>query len=154
VNRRQIVAVVVGVAAMLLALGPPLWVRATGSEHTLAIRPVDPLSLFRGNYMDVRYDVDVPAGTPQQDDGALVYAVFADERPGRLVRITPDKPDLADAEFCLRARRRGSTLEFPNLEQFYVSAARAREFGNLRNFLAVVDVTASCRAVLVDLEPR
>jgi uncharacterized membrane-anchored protein len=146
--------VIVGLIAMILALGPPLWVRATGSEVTLPIRPVDPFSIFRGNYLDLRYDVTVPGGTAEFE-GEAVYAVFADERPGRLLRITDRRPDVGDDEFCIRARARYGELEFPNLEQFYVSSERAAEIEqNIRDYLAVLDVTTSCRAILVDLEPR
>ena len=48
-TRRHVIAVGVALLSMLVVLVPPLWVRATGDEVTLEIRPVDPLSLFRGN---------------------------------------------------------------------------------------------------------
>ncbi len=153
-NRRQLAAVVVGLLAMVAAAGPPLWVRATGSEHTLAVLPVDPLSLFRGNYVDLRYDVSLPADVPYRNDPTLVYVVFADERPGRLLRVSTDRPHLADDEFCIRGRQWGSTLDFPDLEQIFLSEERAQTLGNLAEHLAVLDVTGSCRAVLVDLERR
>jgi hypothetical protein len=153
-NRRQITAVVVGLIAMLLALGPPLWVRATGSEVTLPIRPVDPLALLRGNYLDLAYDVSLPPGSGDLEDQA-VYAVFADERPGRLLRVEADRPDLDDDEFCVRGRVEfRDVIEFPHLDQFYVSSERARELENLGNYLAVLKVTSSCRAILLALEPR
>jgi hypothetical protein len=154
VNRRQLAAVVVGLLAMAAAAGPPVWVRATGSEHTLAVLPVDPLSFFRGNYVDLRYDISLPSGVPIRDDPTLVYLVFADERPGRLLRVSTDKPELADGEFCVRGRQWGSTLDLPNLEQIFLGEERARTLGNLADYLAVLDVNGSCRAVLVDLERR
>ena len=88
-TRRHVIAVGVALLSMLVVLVPPLWVRATGDEVTLEIRPVDPLSLFRGNYVDLRYDIGLPRDAPD-DDGA-VYAVFADERPGRLLRVVEDR---------------------------------------------------------------
>lgn len=150
-TRRHAIAVLVAVAAMLAVLGPPLWVRVTGDEVTLEIRPVDPLSLFRGNYVDLRYDVDLP---PQyRGEDSSVYAVFADERPGRLLRITTERPDVGDDEFCLRGEARYGELSFPQLEQFFVTPELGRELERqLSDMVAVIKVTSGCRAVLTDLE--
>jgi uncharacterized membrane-anchored protein len=154
VTRRHAIAVAVALAAMLIALVPPLWVRATGDEVTLGIRPVDPLSLFRGNYVDLRYDAVLPGGLVRNEDDA-VYAVFADTRPGRLLRVSDSRPDLAADEFCVRGRLAGDRVEFPHLEQFFVTAERGQDLErNLDDMVAVLRVTGGCRAVLVDLEPR
>jgi uncharacterized membrane-anchored protein len=153
VTRRYVIAVVVALLAMLTVLLPPLWVRTTGAEVTLEIRPVDPLSLFRGNYVDLRYDVEAPSGI--YDIDRAVYAVFADERPGRLLRVVEDRPDLDDGEFCLRGRAEYGSLSFPQLEQFFVTPELGRELENrLNEMVAVIKVTGRCRAVLVDIELR
>lgn len=152
-TRRHWFAVGVALLAMLLALAPPLWVRSTGHEVTLPIRPVDPLAIFRGNYVDLVYDISLPIGPDERDRS--VYAVFADGRPGRLVRISDDRPELADGEFCIRARTGYDTVALPHLEQFFVTPERGRELEmHLTELLAVIKVTDGCRAVLVDLEPR
>ena len=152
-TRRYVIAVVVALLAMLTVLLPPLWVRTTGDEVTLEIRPVDPLSLFRGNYVDLRYDVEAPSGI--YDIDRAVYAVFADERPGRLLRVVEDRPDLDDGEFCLRGRAEYGSLSFPQLEQFFVTPELGRELENrLNEMVAVIKVTGRCRAVLVDIELR
>jgi len=153
VTRRHVIAVVVAVLAMLAVLLPPLWIRMTGDEVTLAIRPVDPLSLFRGNYVDLRYDVDMPRDAPNVEGS--VYAVFADERPGRLLRVTADRPDLDDGEFCVRGESMNGSLSFPHLEQFFVTPERGQELEQrLSRMVAVLNVTGGCRAVLVDIELR
>lgn len=152
-TRRHLIAVVVALAVMLVALLPPLWVRTTGSEVTLAVRPVDPLSLFRGNYVDLAYDYDPLDGTAGLD--GAVYAVFADERPGRLLRVSENRPKLGDREFCVRGEISGGSVSFPHLEQLFVTAERGRDLEQrLRSLVAVLKVTDGCRAVLVDLEPR
>lgn len=152
-TRRHVIAVVVALLAMSAVLLPPLWVRATGDEVTLAIRPVDPLSLFRGNYVDLRYDVELPREMPNLD--RAVYAVFADERPGRLLRVVEDRPDLDDGEFCIRGRAEYGSMSFPQLEQFFVTPERGRELeSRLNEMVAVLKVTSRCRAVLVDIELR
>ena len=153
-TRRHVIAVVVAVAAMSAALLPPLWVSATGDEVYLEIEPVDPLSLVRGNYVDLRYDVDVdiPDGSDWDD---AVYVVLTDDRPAVILRATVDRPDLAPGEFCLRGRARSDSVDFPQLEQFFVTPERGREIEtNLRQYIAVVKVTGGSRAILVDLEPE
>jgi hypothetical protein len=152
VSRRHVIAVGISLLAMLAVLVPPLWVRATGDEATLAIRPVDPLSLFRGNYVDLRYDIDLPSD--MRDLDRAMYAVFADERPGRLLRVERGRPNLNDGEFCVRGEAEYGTLSFPQLEQFFVTPERGRELEErLNEMVAVIKVTGRCRAVLVDIEP-
>ena len=149
-TRRHVVAVLVAVAAMMAVLGPPLW-RLTGDEVTLAIQPVDPLSLFRGNYVDLRYDVELPQ--EYWNDNGVIYAVFADERPGRLLRVTTGRPSLESGEFCLRGRADYRTLSFPQLEQFFVTPELGKEMERqLSEMVAVLKVTGRCSAVLTDLE--
>ncbi len=151
-TRRHLVAVGVAIAAMLAALVPPLWVRATGDEVYLEIEPVDPLSLFRGNYVDLRYDsdVDVPDDV---DWGDAVYVVVTDDRPARLLRATTDRPDLGPGEHCLRGKAEFDRVQFPHLEQFFVTSEKGREIEtDLGSYLAVVKVTGRCSSVLVDLE--
>ena len=57
-SRRHAIAVAVAIAAMVAALLPPLWIQTTGDDVVLEVAPVDPLSLFRGNYVDLTYDLD------------------------------------------------------------------------------------------------
>ena len=118
-TRRHVIAVLVACAAMLAVLGPPLWVRVTGEEVTLAIRPVDPLSLFRGNYVDLMYsaptdaDPDLIAEAVSED--RAVYVVFENRRPGVLRRIELGPPKLADDEFCVKTWRENEVLVAPML---------------------------------------
>lgn len=150
--RRHVIAVAVAMATMLVALVPPLWVSATGDEVYLQIEPVDPLSLFRGNYVDLRYDVDVDIPSEIDWDDA-VYVVLTGDRPAVALRATADRPDLAPGEFCMRGRARSDSVDFPQLEQFFVTPEKGREIEtNLRRHLAVIKVTGGCRAILVDLE--
>lgn len=159
-TRRHWIAVAVGVLAMLVALAPPLWIRATGDEVALALEPVDPLSLFRGNYVDLEYDVDLDAEAAalvgRLEWGAPVYVVFDDARPARILRVTPDRPELAEGQTCVRGRAQGRTgVEFPELEQFFVTPDEGRELErDLGNMVGIVKTTGSCRAVLMALEPR
>lgn len=154
-TRRHLIAVAIGLTTIVASLAQPLWIRATGDEVALAIRPVDPLSLFRGNYVDLTYDV---AATAPRDlsSGDAAFVVFDDARPASAVRVEASRPDLAAGETCIRGRVRfGGNVGFPELEQFFVTAEQGRELEqNLSNLVAVIRTTSSCRAILVDLEPR
>lgn len=151
-------AVGVAVAAMLLALLPPLWIRTTGDEVALEILPVDPLSLFRGNYVDLRYDLDLgdAADNLPVAWNAPVYMVFDDARPANVVRFTEAKPTLESGETCIRGRVDGSSrVEFPALEQFFVTPEQGKVLEQqLSSLVAIVKTTGSCRAILLDLEPE
>ncbi len=150
---RQVVAVLIGLLAMAAALAQPMWIRSTGDEVTLDIAPVDPLSLFRGNYVDLRYDI--PLDTFITKENETVYVVVDDSRPAEILRIVEDKPDLADGEFCIRGRADFDSVSFPNLEQFFVTEELGRELEtSLDSMVAVVKVTGGCRAVLVDIQPQ
>ncbi len=148
------IAVAVAVGAMLLALAPPLWTRTTGDEVFLEVAPVDPRSLFRGNYVDLRYEVDVGPGV--SDTYGTVYVVFDDARPANVVRATASRPDLAPGERCVEGLGWGSgSVDFPSLQQFFVTPEQGAELETrLDRMLAVVRSTGSCRAVLVDLVPE
>ena len=157
-SRGHLVAVGVAIGAMLIALLPPLWIRITGDEVALEIAPVDPLSLFRGNYVDLQYDLDfgdVP-GTGDVEWGDSVYVVFDDARPANVVRLSESRPGLGPGETCIRGRSRGSGgADFPSLEQFFVTPDEGRRLEReLSSLVAIIKTTGSCRAILLDLEPE
>ncbi len=151
---RHFIAVGVALGAMLIAIAQPLWIRATGDEVTLEIRPVDPQSLFRGNYVALGYEIgldpprDLSSATP-------VYVVFDRSRPARAIRVTTDRPSLSAGEVCIKGfpGRRG--ISFPSLEQFFVTPEQGKALETqLSSLVAVVRVTDSCRSILVTIEPE
>ncbi len=153
-TRRHVLAVAVSITAMLIALAPPLWVRTTGTDVALALRPVDPLSLFRGNYVDLNYDIDATADSTTPD-GNIVFVVFDDSRPARVVDVTESAPDLDSGQTCVRGRSDGGNIGFPELEQFFVTADEGRVFErDLDDMVGIVRTTGSCRAILVAIEPQ
>ena len=154
-TRRHGIAIAVAVVAMLIALAPPLWVRTTGADVALALRPVDPLSLFRGNYVDLRYDVDASPSFPVEF-GETVYVTFeAASRPASVIGVSESIPALDDGEVCVRARWEFDGVEFPELEQYFVTADEGRLLErDLDGMVGIVRATDSCRAVLVDIEPE
>lgn len=154
-TRRHGVAIAVAVVAMLIALAPPLWVRTTGTDIALALRPVDPLSLFRGHYVDLRYDVDAVPSFPVEY-GETVYVTFETvSRPASVIRVSESIPALGDGEVCVRARWEYDGVEFPELEQFFVTADDGGLLErDLDGMVGIVRAIDSCRAVLVDIEPE
>lgn len=154
-TRRHAIAVTIAIVTMLLALAQPLWIRATGTEVAIALEPVDPLSLFRGNYVDLRYDVEVDV--PRQLDwNDAVYVVFDDARPANALRVTADRPALEPGQTCVLGRADGGDgVDFPNLEQYFVTPEEGRRLeDDLGTMVGVLKTTGSCRAVLVTIEPR
>lgn len=150
---RQAIAVVVGLVAIVLAMAQPLLIRATGDEVTLDIQPIDPLSLFRGNYVDLNYDIEAPVTSDFRDNGATAYVVVNDSRPADVLRVTLAKPELGEGEFCIQGRVDFERMAFPNLEQFFVTPELGREIeDSLTTMVAVVKTTGACRAVLVEVQ--
>lgn len=154
-SRRPIIAVSVALVAMLVALAQPVWIRSTGDPVALAIRPVDPLSLFRGNYVDLTYDVpiDLPASLSYGD---LAYVVFDDARPANALRVSADRPTLDSGETCVRGEVSSSDrIAFPALEQYFVTPEEgSRLERDLSTVVSILRTTGSCRAILVAIEPR
>ncbi|MGI9606304.1 MAG: GDYXXLXY domain-containing protein [Acidimicrobiales bacterium] len=154
-SRRHLLAVAVALATMIAALGQPLWIRTTGADVALALQPVDPLSLFRGNYVDLTYDVraDVPS---RLDRGDPAYVVFDDARPATALRVESSRPTLGPGETCIRGEFVfGDRISFPALEQYFVTPEEgSRLERELSGMVGIVRTTGSCRAILVRIEPR
>jgi uncharacterized membrane-anchored protein len=153
--RRQAIAVVIGFIAIGLAMVQPVWIRSTGSEVALEIRPIDPQSFFRGNYVDLNYDIEGPGRSDLVEDGATAYVVLNGARPADILRVTLERPKLAEGEFCVRGKVDNDRVAFPNLEQFFVTPELGLEIENsLNTMVAVVKTTGACRSVLVDVQPE
>jgi len=154
-TRRHLIAVAVALAAVVVALAQPLWISSTGNDVALDLQPVDPLSLFRGNYVDLRYDVSVEV-TPDLKWSDSVYVVFDDGRPANALRSSAQRPTLFPGETCIRGMvRRDGQVDFPDLEQFFVTPEEGlRLERNLNDMVGIVRTTGSCRAILTAIEPR
>ncbi len=154
-NRRHAIAVAVAIATMLIALIPPLWIRMTGTDIALGLEPVDPLSVFRGNYVDVRYDVDASPSFPVEF-GETIYVTFSTaSRPAAAIGVSESVPSLDTGEVCVRGRWESDHVGFPELEQYFVTADEGRLLErNIEDMVGIVRATGSCRAVLVAIEPE
>lgn len=102
-NRKIVIALVAAVVFQFLVLVGmvataqlPLW---TGTEIRVKTVPVDPRSLFRGNYARLRYEISqLPVSEfPDKDlrNGEVVYVVLRLGKSGlyEFDRVTLDKPE-------------------------------------------------------------
>lgn len=90
-TRRNLWLAIAGVAAVQAAvLGWMIWERvhllSSGREITLEVVPVDPRSLFRGDYVVLNYDissVETPAGKEPLGSGSALYVTLQKTPDGK-----------------------------------------------------------------------
>lgn len=174
-DRKTMIAVAIQLVAMLWVVAPPLWIEHTGTVAYLETEKMDPRALFRGDYVILGYrraqDV-VPADLARraQDEGRPVYVTFTDERPGRFVAVSLERPRPEPGRVCIVGRVRvigrqrpgdgppqaRSAVDFPQIAQYFVpeGEGRALEAARGENLLARVAVSGRCNAVLLGLEER
>ena len=130
-----------------------------GTPVTLRTVPIDPYSIFRGQYVILGYEAGNGYTSEKPIDssvgynyGKTVYVVLK-EKDGifERTRFSDEKPILADGEQCLRGRLEYQRVIFPDIAQYFVEEGLGREIENARNthrlFVdAVLD--ANCSAVL------
>ncbi len=139
----------------------PLW---TGKAIKLRTQPIDPRSLFRGNYARLRYDIaSIPSADFNHPDrlrnGEVIYVTLKDESNGiySYASVSLDKP--ANGVF-IRGRIandswRHTALSYHvkyGIEAYFAPKQKAialeRKLGNA---LAVVMVADNGRATLQDV---
>jgi uncharacterized membrane-anchored protein len=149
-----------------------------GKEIRLAVIPVDPSDLLRGDYVQLDYpvahldSVDL-AGDDEFSEGAAIFVALAEGADGwSATAITHEKPGSGT---FLRGTVRDAVSENPcsgvaycwkysvdyNLEKFFVPEGTGRELEKLRNSQRVsVDVAvaddgrAALKRLLVDGKPQ
>jgi len=156
-------AVGVHLVLMVMVLVPPLFVRATGTTVYLETEKMDPRSLFRGHFVILGYTeaqgiLSAEMSQRSRETGKAVYVTVTTERPGRLVAVGLEPPELEDGQACLtgRARGWGDSVDFPQIAQYFAPRKEAQVFERLRgkDLLARIKTTSGCNAVLQGLEPR
>ncbi|BCW97379.1 MAG: hypothetical protein KatS3mg024_0206 [Armatimonadota bacterium] len=168
-------------AAQILFLGAQaayyeLW-KATGEVVEIRVTPVDPRSLFLGNYLSLEYDISRPrqqalsAGSVSFDrlaDGATIFVELEPRKGGAvlsgLYARRPNRP--AEGRVYLRGRKDFDRIIY-GLERYYIPEARSDAVSKLQMALAreenpprlTVEVAISrsgqgmIRRVLVDGKP-
>lgn len=159
---RSLVVVVVlqlGVlVGSLVQANLPMWV---GTEIRVLTQPVDPRSLFRGNYARLSYEfdrlpVDLLPSTERIRVGEVVYAQLEAGEDGlySLVAVSFEKPSQG---VFLRGRITRSSAPYRvhyGLEAFFAEKDKALQLErDLRGGgVAVIAVAANGRSTLVDVQ--
>jgi uncharacterized membrane-anchored protein len=124
-GRRRIVFWALVVVQALVPLGLIGWnelALATGTEVTLRTVPVDPVDLFRGRYVTLRYEISGLPVEPGTRAGDTVYVALREDG-GRWTgdRATRERPD---DDTVIRGRFTGSTIVY-GIETYYADEDEA-----------------------------
>ena len=153
-------------AVVLVQLTVPLALAAAaaadlafGREIRLRARPVDPLDVFRGNYVVLRYDISEVAVGFQVRRNETVCVRLTEQNDVWTGDFGLPESDAGDSAICGRARADAAAGEQVGveygIETYYASADRAREIersiGRGR-LLAVIDLDDDGSARIKRLE--
>jgi len=158
----------VGILFELLAIFglfvPYVLLTSGGTDVVLRTIPVDPQSIFRGEYVMLGYAAasDIPYAQLADEENNLVPAAYVVlEKKGdtfERVAVTKQKPELKEGQVCLRGVTQSFfgpsqpvTLVLPDIAQYFVEEGLGRELESARNahrLLVDVAVSPSCVAVI------
>lgn len=180
-NRKLILLALVVLAQGLVLAGEylnsvyPLWF---GKEVTLAIRPVDPRSLFRGQYVQLDYDISrIRIGEISKPTdhslrmGEMVYVKLQEGSKGLWIadRASLNKPSeglfirgrVSNRMSRWQDKRRTARLRY-GIEAYFASPKRAKELEQglrrggreteRRQATATVMIAPNGKAALVDID--
>jgi uncharacterized membrane-anchored protein len=153
-------------ALVLVQLAVPLALAAVaaadlafGREIRLRARPVDPLDIFRGNYVVLRYDISEVAVGFQVRRNETVCVRLTEQNHVWTGNFGLPESDASDSTICGRAKADAAAGEQVSveygIETYYASAERAREIeGSIGRgaLLAVIDLDDDGSARIKRLE--
>jgi uncharacterized membrane-anchored protein len=132
---------------------------AFGREIRLRAQPVDPLDVFRGNYVVLRYDISSVAVGFQVRRGETVCVRLTEQNGVWSGDFGLPESDANDSAICGRARADANAGEQVSveygIETYYANAERAREIeGSIRRgtLYAVIDLDDDGSARIERLE--
>ncbi len=160
--KQRALALGVGLAGVLLAMiGNIELTRAESTPVVLETAPVDPRSLFQGDYVTLSYKISRVDTAQSFSNGQTIYVVLRQEEGSevwRAVRASATLPDLADGEKVIRgiAEGNGSRARY-GIEAFFVPEDQGHWIEGINATSRVTvrvllsnDGTASMDALLVD----
>ena len=171
-RRNMWLGIAVVTAAQIGVLGWMVWDRvhllSSGREIVLEVVPVDPRSLFRGDYVILNYDISrVQLPLKRLHVGSVIYATLQRTKDGKwkLYAADPERPEsLRPDQVVLKGRvryasirsRRGSGFATVNygIESFFVPEGTGRELEKLvgqKKLAALIAVDDSGNAALKGL---
>ena len=133
---------------------PYIFLLQSGTPITLRTVPIDPRSIFRGDYVILGYEAG--EGLPMTETyGDVVYAVL--EKGGDVyerVRFSDTKPELTEGQICLRGRTEYQRATFPDIAQYFVEEGTGTEWEQAQNahrLLVDAVVNDDCKAAIKGL---
>ena len=152
------IAVALQLALLLGMIGRKTYTSARGRRVMLKCRPIDPRSLFRGDYVIVNYEISRPnlesvKGLKKFYKGQPVYVTL--KKSGAFWNvwgIYSSLPKLADDELFIKGRadERGN-IEY-GIESFFVPEGKGRDIESTRGELtAEIALDRFGHAVLMQL---
>jgi len=152
------VALQLGILSAMIAR--KTYTRACGRRIMLRCAPVDPRSLFRGDYVDLRYDISHPdrrhlKGLRNFYRGQTVYVALA--KRGRFWTATgiyPHPPNLSRGELFIKGRaKENGAIEY-GIESFFVPEGKGwpiESRGRTQELSAEIALDPFGHAVLIRL---
>ncbi len=134
----------------------------TGEEILLKTAPVDPRDIFRGDYVNLRYEISTIDLSNISRDGSFNYGddIYAVLRKGEkfwnVRTVFHFKPSLQSNEVCMKGK---VTSQFNNnlianwgIESYFVPEGKGREIEkDIRDVSVKVSVDRTCRALIKEL---
>ena len=118
-------------------VGAKQWTLATGRPVVLEVQPIDPRSLFSGDYVILNYDISRLAKSNLEGDNqfrrdAPIYVRLVEtEGRWRAASIHSDMPEAGNGEIVLRGKvewtNRSQIRAKYGIEAFYVPEGKGRE---------------------------
>lgn len=137
---------------------------SSGTEITLRTQPVDPRSVFRGDYVTLGYEAgaSVPYAQVSDEVGLVSNAYVILEKKGETyerVAVSKEQPVLKEGQVCIRGVPAGffdglpqsGQIVLPDLSQYFVEEGLGRELesaNTAHRLLVNAVVSPSCMAVL------
>lgn len=132
-----------------------------GTPITLQTIPVDPRSIFRGDYVTLDYVVGQSLPSGWTDEGIENPSVYVTLEPNgeiyERVVISREKPVLEEGQVCLRGLLQQwgpfgtPSIRFPDIGQYFVEEGMGRELEqavNARRLLVDAVVSPSCKPLI------
>lgn len=164
-----IVAVALQTIALIAIIGVKQWTLATGTPVLLETQPVDPRSLFRGDYVMLRYaintlDPSLPGMPDVFKEGETLYVTLREDAPfWKPVSVQSTMPEPAPGTVVIKGETRhgGNSVKTVRMrygiEEYFVPEGEGREIerprqGGKVSMLVAVDRfgNAGIKAVLID----
>ncbi len=161
-NRKTfIIAMLIPTIAILAFIGYNYYTYSLGEEILLKTVPVDPWDLFRGDYVNLRYEITTIdlahiRYTGNFTVGDDIYAVLSEgEKFWSITKVGNHKPALQSNEVCMKGKVTSSygnqlRVEY-GIESYFVPEGKGRdiELNISRKDVSVkVAVDSNCREII------